>query len=218
MHVAPLAIDAVKLVRPPRHADPRGYLVETWNRETFAAAGITVDFVQDNSTYSARAGTIRGIHYQRPPRAQAKLVRVVRGAIFDVALDLRRNSATYGRHVAVDADRRERRADLHSGRICARLLHASARHRDCLQIVGLPFARARRGNSLERPGARHRMAAWRPDSHYVGERPRASPAGRKHDGLLKKPCGGDAARLWRNSCGYWSPEVRGSSAVRSSAA
>jgi len=101
MHVAPLAIDAVKLVRPPRHADPRGYLVETWNRETFAAAGITVDFVQDNSTYSARAGTIRGIHYQRPPRAQAKLVRVVRGAIFDVALDLRRNSATYGRHVAV---------------------------------------------------------------------------------------------------------------------
>ena len=100
MHIEALSIEAVKLVRPFRHGDARGYVVETWNREAFAAAGIATDFVQDNTSFSARAGTIRGLHYQRPPRAQAKLVRVVRGAIYDVALDLRRASPTYGLHAA----------------------------------------------------------------------------------------------------------------------
>jgi len=100
MEIEPLAIPDVKLVRPRRHADSRGYFVETWNRREFATAGIDVDFVQDNTSYSKSACTIRGLHYQRPPRAQAKLVRVLRGAVFDVAVDIRRASPTFGRHVA----------------------------------------------------------------------------------------------------------------------
>lgn len=100
MKVEPLAIDVVKLVRPERRSDPRGYFVETWNRKALADAGIDVNFVQDNSSYSKSAGTVRGLHYQRPPREQAKLVRVARGSAFDVAVDLRRSSPTFGRHVA----------------------------------------------------------------------------------------------------------------------
>jgi dTDP-4-dehydrorhamnose 3,5-epimerase len=97
-----LAIDAVKLIRPRRLSDARGYFVETWNRRTFLEAGIDVDFAQDNASFSSSAPTIRGLHFQSPPFAQAKLVRVARGAIFDVAVDLRRESATFGRHVGIE--------------------------------------------------------------------------------------------------------------------
>jgi dTDP-4-dehydrorhamnose 3,5-epimerase len=97
-----LSIPDVKLVRVKRHSDSRGYFAETWNRRDFAAAGIDVEFVQDNASHSKGAGTIRGLHFQRPPHAQAKLVHVVRGAILDVAVDLRSASPTYGRHVAVE--------------------------------------------------------------------------------------------------------------------
>jgi dTDP-4-dehydrorhamnose 3,5-epimerase len=100
MDVVALEIPDVKLVRAERFSDHRGYFVETWRRDRFAAAGIAVDFVQDNASYSAAAGTVRGLHYQRQPAAQAKLVRVVKGAIFDVAVDVRRSSPTFGRHVA----------------------------------------------------------------------------------------------------------------------
>ena len=79
-------------VRPRRFADARGYFVETYNERTFAAAGITARFVQDNQSYSAKRGTIRGLHFQLPPAAQAKLVRVLRGSVYDVAVDLRAGS------------------------------------------------------------------------------------------------------------------------------
>jgi dTDP-4-dehydrorhamnose 3,5-epimerase len=98
--VTPLAIDAVQLVRPPRFTDARGHLFESWNRRGFAAAGIDANFAQDNSSFSHKTGTVRGLHYQSPPHAQAKLVRVVRGSIFDVAVDLRRASPTFGRWVS----------------------------------------------------------------------------------------------------------------------
>jgi dTDP-4-dehydrorhamnose 3,5-epimerase len=100
MTLTDLAIDAVKLFVPRRIADARGYFVETWNRQVFAAAGIDVEFVQDNASFSERAGTVRGLHFQTPPKVQAKLVRVVRGSIFDVAVDLRRSSPSFGRHVS----------------------------------------------------------------------------------------------------------------------
>jgi dTDP-4-dehydrorhamnose 3,5-epimerase len=100
MDVVSLEIDAVKLIRPRRHQDIRGHFVETWNRKTFAESGIDTDFVQDNCSFSRRSGTIRGLHFQTFPVAQAKLVRVVRGAAFDVAVDLRSASPTFGRHVA----------------------------------------------------------------------------------------------------------------------
>ncbi|HEY8267582.1 MAG TPA: dTDP-4-dehydrorhamnose 3,5-epimerase [Xanthobacteraceae bacterium] len=99
--VLPLSIPDVKSIVAPRHADARGFISETFNRRDLAAAGIDFDGVQDNRSVSLRKGTVRGLHFQAPPFAQAKLVRVSRGAIFDVAVDLRRGSPTYGRHVSL---------------------------------------------------------------------------------------------------------------------
>jgi dTDP-4-dehydrorhamnose 3,5-epimerase len=100
MEIADTAIPAVKKLTPRRFGDARGFFVETWNARTMAAAGIDVAFVQDNHSYSAQAGTIRGLHYQAPPDAQGKLVRVLRGRILDVAVDARAGSPTFGRWVA----------------------------------------------------------------------------------------------------------------------
>lgn len=97
--IAPLDIPDVKLLSTRKFGDSRGFFSEVYNRRTFAAAGIDIDFVQDNHSLSGPVGTVRGLHYQSPPFAQAKLVRVVRGAIYDVAVDLRKGSPTYGRHV-----------------------------------------------------------------------------------------------------------------------
>lgn len=94
-----LAIPDVILIRPRRSGDERGYFMETFRAADFAAVGIHAAFVQDNQAMSARAGTIRGLHFQRPPSAQAKLVRVLRGAVFDVAVDVRRDSPTCGKWV-----------------------------------------------------------------------------------------------------------------------
>lgn len=94
-------IPGVKILVPQRHGDARGYFSETYNRRVLAEAGIDVDFVQDNESLSAEVGTIRGLHFQTPPYEQAKLVRVLTGVIFDVAVDLRVSSPTYGKHVAV---------------------------------------------------------------------------------------------------------------------
>lgn len=96
------AIPAVKIITTRRFGDERGFFTETWNRRRFAEAGIDLDFVQDNHSLSGPAGTVRGLHFQSPPFAQDKLVRVVRGRILDVAVDIRRSSPTYGRHVAVE--------------------------------------------------------------------------------------------------------------------
>jgi len=90
------------LISTRRFGDERGFFLETYSARDFAALGIEESFVQDNHSLSAAVGTIRGLHFQLPPQAQAKLVRVLRGAILDVAVDLRRSSPTYGRHVAVE--------------------------------------------------------------------------------------------------------------------
>jgi len=100
--VEPLAIPDVKLVTPSRFGDDRGFFSETYNAETFSAAGIEADFVQDNHSLSTQTGTLRGLHFQAPPFAQSKLVRVLRGAILDVAVDIRRNSPTYGKWVSAE--------------------------------------------------------------------------------------------------------------------
>src|SRR5262245_50146788 len=98
----PLSIADVKLVRAQLIADARGHVVLTYAREAVAAAAITQDFVQDNESTSKLAGPIRGLHFQARPFAQTKLVRVLRGRIFDVAVDLRRSSSSYGRHLAIE--------------------------------------------------------------------------------------------------------------------
>lgn len=102
MNVVPLDIPDVKLITPKRFGDHRGFFSEVYNARTFADAGIDIEFVQDNHAFSREAGTLRGLHFQKPPHAQAKLVRVTRGRIYDVAVDIRRESATYGRHVGVE--------------------------------------------------------------------------------------------------------------------
>ena len=92
-------IDGVLLITPRRLADARGFFSETYNAERFRSMGVTEIFVQDNHSLSVEAGTVRGLHFQAPPRAQAKLVRVIAGAVIDVAVDARKGSPTYGRHV-----------------------------------------------------------------------------------------------------------------------
>lgn len=98
MHVERLNIPDIKVLVPRKHGDARGFFSETYNRKSLAALGIDIDFVQDNHSLSAEKGTVRGLHFQTPPFAQDKLVRVVRGSVYDVAVDLRRDSPTYGRH------------------------------------------------------------------------------------------------------------------------
>ncbi|HLY55931.1 MAG TPA: dTDP-4-dehydrorhamnose 3,5-epimerase [Stellaceae bacterium] len=102
MEVGELGIPGVRLVRPVRHTDARGFFSETYSQARFAEAGIGTVFVQDNFSLSVPRGVVRGLHFQIPPFAQAKLVRVQRGAVFDVVVDIRRGSPTYGRTVAVE--------------------------------------------------------------------------------------------------------------------
>jgi len=92
------------LITPRRHGDARGWFSEVWRRDEWAEAGIATDFIQDNQSYSAEVGTIRGLHFQAPPHAQAKLVRVLSGRLLDVAVDLRRSSPTFGTSAAVELD------------------------------------------------------------------------------------------------------------------
>ena len=104
MLIERLAIPDVVAVTPKRIGDARGYFSEVFRRDQFASIMPGLDFVQDNQSLSAEAGTIRGLHFQASPHAQAKLIRVLAGAIFDVAVDLRRSSPTYGHHVALRLD------------------------------------------------------------------------------------------------------------------
>ena len=92
----------VQLIRQRRHGDARGWFTEVYNRDTFAALGIEQTFVQDNHSLSAPAFTLRGLHFQTPPRGQDKLVRCIRGRIFDVAVDVRAGSPTYGQWVGAE--------------------------------------------------------------------------------------------------------------------
>lgn len=96
-----LAIPELIEVVPPRYGDDRGFFSEVWKRSDFEAEGIHIDWIQDNHSRSAAAGTVRGLHFQAPPFAQAKLIRVLRGAILDVAVDIRTGSPSYGEWVAL---------------------------------------------------------------------------------------------------------------------
>jgi dTDP-4-dehydrorhamnose 3,5-epimerase len=101
LEIIPLGLDGVVEIRPPRFGDDRGFFSEVWSGERMAAAGLDFAFVQDNHSHSAARGVLRGLHYQLPPAAQDKLVRVTRGAIFDVAVDIRRGSPSFGKWVGL---------------------------------------------------------------------------------------------------------------------
>lgn len=100
MELTQLDIPDVMLLTPAQHKDARGIFAETWNQKLFAQSGLDLDFVQDNQSLSNEPGTIRGLHFQTPPFAQAKLIRVISGSILDVAVDIRKGSATFGAHVS----------------------------------------------------------------------------------------------------------------------
>lgn len=102
MQIEELALAGVKLIKPARFGDNRGWFSETWNATRMREAGLDLDFVQDNHSFSAAPFTLRGLHYQRPPHAQDKLVRCTRGRIFDVAVDIRKGSETYGKWVGAE--------------------------------------------------------------------------------------------------------------------
>ena len=93
-------LEGVYIIEPQVFGDARGWFVEQYNAERYKAAGIDVDFVQDNESFSSK-GVVRGLHWQAGEHAQAKLVRVIRGAVWDVAVDIRKGSPTFGKHVAV---------------------------------------------------------------------------------------------------------------------
>ncbi|MDA7429578.1 dTDP-4-dehydrorhamnose 3,5-epimerase [Primorskyibacter aestuariivivens] len=101
MQIEKTALPGVLILTPARFGDARGFFSESWNRARMEAAGIEIDFCQDNHSLSQYPGTIRGLHFQAPPHAQAKLVRCGRGALYDVAVDIRRGSPTYGQWVGV---------------------------------------------------------------------------------------------------------------------
>ncbi len=103
MEITPTKLPGVLVLTPRRFGDARGWFSESWNTRTLEQAGVCLpEFVQDNHSMSAQAGTLRGLHYQRPPHAQGKLVRCARGALLDVAVDARRGSPHYGAWVSVE--------------------------------------------------------------------------------------------------------------------
>jgi dTDP-4-dehydrorhamnose 3,5-epimerase len=104
MKVAETEFPEVKVISPTRFGDDRGWFEEIYRQDILAAAGIRDVFVQDNASFSTSRGTVRGMHFQTPPSAQAKLVRVLVGSVLDVVVDLRLSSTTYGRHVTIEID------------------------------------------------------------------------------------------------------------------
>lgn len=102
MQIDQTSLPGVLVITPRRHGDHRGFFSESYNHKRMVEAGIEIGFVQDNHSLSAAAGTVRGLHFQTPPHAQAKLVRCGRGRLFDVAVDLRRGSPGYGRWTGVE--------------------------------------------------------------------------------------------------------------------
>jgi dTDP-4-dehydrorhamnose 3,5-epimerase len=102
MQIERLEIPDLLLVTPRKHSDQRGFFSETFRADVFAGSGAEASFVQDNHVLSMQKGVLRGLHFQTPPHAQGKLIRCTRGAILDVAVDIRAGSPTYGRHVALE--------------------------------------------------------------------------------------------------------------------
>ena len=109
MNVIETKLPGVVIVEPQVFGDHRGWFMESWSQKTMEAHGLNYDFVQDNQSYTARKGTLRGIHFQQYPMAQTKLVRVTRGAVMDVAVDLRKDSPTYRQWVAVELSAENRK-------------------------------------------------------------------------------------------------------------
>ena len=101
MEIIKIPLEGLLVIKPKIFGDDRGYFFESWSKQSFAKIGLTLDFVQDNQSLSGK-GVLRGLHFQNPPHAQGKLVRVIKGAVLDVAVDIRKDSPTYGQHFSVE--------------------------------------------------------------------------------------------------------------------
>ena len=158
MQIEATEIPEVKILTPKRFGDARGFFSEVYKRRALAEAGIDLEFVQDNQSLSQEVGTLRGLHFQAPPFAQVKLVRVLRGRIFDVAVDIRQNSPTYRRWVGVELTAENFRQLL----IPIGFLHGFITlepDAEVLYKVSAPYsARARFWRRLERSRHRHSLA------------------------------------------------------------
>ena len=133
MKVERLRIDGLLLVTPDRHGDARGFFSETWNQARFAAAGIGLPFIQDNHSLSREPSVLRGLHCQVAPHPQGKLVRCVRGSIWDVAVDARRASPTYGQWAGAELTAENGAQLWVPPGFFARVLHVGAGYRGHLQ-------------------------------------------------------------------------------------
>jgi dTDP-4-dehydrorhamnose 3,5-epimerase len=100
MEIIKTPIEGILVIKPKIFADDRGHFFENWSKEAFEKEGLNLNFVQDNQSLSAK-GVLRGLHFQNPPFAQGKLVRVISGSVLDVAVDIRKNSSTYGKHFSI---------------------------------------------------------------------------------------------------------------------
>ena len=101
MEIIKTHIEGLLVIKPKIFGDDRGYFFESWSRESFAKNGLDLDFVQDNQSLSSK-GVLRGLHFQNPPFSQGKLVRVIKGSVLDIAVDIRKESATYGQHFSIE--------------------------------------------------------------------------------------------------------------------
>ncbi|MGC4025837.1 MAG: dTDP-4-dehydrorhamnose 3,5-epimerase [Mesorhizobium sp.] len=131
MNIIPTSLSGVVILEPRKFEDSRGFFAETWHRAKLADAGLNTDFVQENQSLSRQVGTVRGLHCQLAPHAQAKLVRVVRGAVFDVAVDIRPGSPTFGKWMGalLTAD------NMHQLFIPAGFLHGFVTHEPNTEVV-----------------------------------------------------------------------------------
>lgn len=157
MKFTPLAIPDVFLIEPKVFGDARGFFLESFRQDLFnQATGTNCEFIQDNHSRSSK-GVLRGLHYQLPPHAQGKLVRVISGAVFDVAVDIRRNSPTFGQWVGAELSA-ENHHRLDSAGLCPRLCGAQRHGGLCVQDHGLLRARVGSGPALERSGPGYCLA------------------------------------------------------------
>lgn len=101
MEVIKTTLEGLLVIKPRIFVDERGYFFESWSKQSFAEVGLNLDFVQDNQSLSSK-GVLRGLHFQNPPYAQGKLVRVIKGSVLDIAVDIRKDSPTYGQHFSIE--------------------------------------------------------------------------------------------------------------------
>ena len=172
LNITPTCLPGMFLLTPKRFQDPRGFFTETYNKRRLAEFGITTDFVQDNLSLSEAKYTLRGIHFQKDPFAQAKLVSVAAGAVLDVVVDLRRSSPCFGKHFAALLSAEEGNQLFVPVGVGHAFLTLDARHALLLQSVGLLFPRARHWHPVRRPQPADRLGRSYARYKRFCERPR----------------------------------------------